>query len=97
VTREIFKARAELRKKSMPKPPPTPPSRPLLGRPCKCSTPEKLAAHRQAIARVYALYEQGVSIRGIHRRTGHSRNTIKKWLRGEMPKEVSEGELPSGC
>jgi hypothetical protein len=96
VTGEIYKARAELRKKSMPKPPPTPPSRPLLCRPRKKHPiPQKLAVHRTAIARVYALHKQGVSIRGIRRRTGHSRNTIKRWLRGEIPKEVSEGELPT--
>ena len=93
VTGEIYKARAELRK-DLPKPPPTPPCRPLLGRPRKCPKPEKLAAHRQAIARVYALHEQGVSIRGIRRRTGHSQNTITRWLRGEILKEISEGELP---
>ena len=95
VTGEIYKARATLRK-SVPKPPPTLPSRPLLGRPRKKHPiPEKLAAHRAAIARVYALHEQGVSVRGIRRLTGHSRNTIKRWLRGEIPKEISEGELPT--
>jgi hypothetical protein len=68
----------------------------LLGRPRKkCPSPQKLAAHRAAIARVYALHEQGVSIRGIRRRTGHSRNTIKRWLRGEIPKEIAEAELPT--
>ena len=93
VTAEIYKARGALRK-VVPKPPPTPPRRRLLGRPRKkCPSSEKLAAHRAAIARVLALHEQGVSIRGIRRRTGHSRNTIKRWLRGEIPKEVSEGEL----
>jgi hypothetical protein len=95
VTGEIYKAGAELRKKSVPKPPPTTPSKPLLGRPRKHPIPQKLAAHRTAIARVYALHEQGVSIRGIRRRTGHSRNTIKRWLRGEIPKEISEAELPT--
>ncbi len=94
VTGEVYKARAELRK-SLPKPPPTPPSKPLLGRPRKCPNPEKLAAHRTAIARVYTLHEQGVSIRGIRRLTGHSRNTIKRWLRGEIPEEISEPELPT--
>jgi transposase len=94
VTGEIYKARAALRK-SVPKPPPTFPQQRLLGRPRKCPIPEKLAAHRQAIARVYALHEQGVSIRGIRRRTGHSRNTIKRWLRGEIPKEIAGAELPT--
>jgi hypothetical protein len=94
VTGEIYKARAALRKRSVPKPPPTFPSRSLLGHPRK-KIPEKLAAHQAAIARVYVLHEQGVSIRGIRRRTGHSRNTIKRWLRGESPKEISEGELPT--
>jgi len=78
VTGEIYKARAALRK-SVPKPPPTPSGSRLLGRPRKKHpSPEKLLAHRAAIARVYALHEQGVSIRGIRRRTGHSRNTIKR-------------------
>jgi transposase len=95
LTGEIYKAQAALRNKSVPKAPPITPSKSLLGRPSKCPKPEKLAAHRAAIARVYALYEQGVSIRGIRRRTGHSRNTIKKWLRGEIPKEISFGELPT--
>jgi hypothetical protein len=94
VTGEVYKARAALRK-SVPKAPQTIPSKPLLGRPSKCPIPEKLAAHRVAIARVLTLHEQGVSIRGIRRRTGHSRNTIKRWLRGEMPKEIAEAELPT--
>jgi hypothetical protein len=95
VTAEIYKARGALRK-VVPKPPPTPPRRRLLGRPRKkCPSPEKLAAHRAAIARVFTLHEQGVSIRGIRRRTGHSRNTIKRWLRGEIPKEITEAELPT--
>jgi hypothetical protein len=34
----------------------------------------------------------GVSAR---RRTGHSRNTIKRWLRGEIPKEIAQAELPT--
>ena len=41
------------------------------------------------------LHEQGVSIRGIRRRTGHSRNTIKRWLRQEVPKEIAQVELPT--
>lgn len=95
VTGEIYKARAALRK-VVPKPPPTPSPRRLLGRPRKKHpSPEKLAAHRAAIARVYALHEQGVSIRGIRRRTGHSRNTIKRWLRGEIPKEIAQAEFPT--
>jgi transposase len=95
VTGEVYKARAALRK-SVPKPPPTPPSKRLIGRPRKKHPiPEKLAAHRAAIARVYALHEQGVSIRGIRRCTGHSRNTIKRWLRGEIPKEIAQAELPT--
>jgi hypothetical protein len=95
VTAEIYKARGALRK-VVPKPPPTPSPRRLLGRPRKkCPSPEKLAAHRAAIARVFALREQGVSIRGIRRRTGHSRNTIKRWLRGEIPKEIAQAELPT--
>lgn len=95
VTAEIYKARGALRK-VVPEPPPTPPRRRLLGRPRKkCPSPEKLAAHRAAIARVYALHEQGVPIRGIRRRTGHSRNTIKRWLRGVIPKEIAEAEFPT--
>lgn len=96
VTGEIYKARAALRK-VLPKPPPIPSTRRLLGRSPKkkCPSPQKRAAHRAAIARVYALHEQGVSIRGIRRRTGHSRNTIKRWLRGEIPKEIAQAEFPT--
>jgi hypothetical protein len=94
VTGEVYKARAALHK-SVPKAPQTIPSKPLLGRPSKCPIPEKLAAHRAAIARVLTLHEQGVSIRGIRRRTGHSRNTIKRWLRGEIPKEIAKAEFPT--
>jgi lambda repressor-like predicted transcriptional regulator len=95
VTAEIYKAREGLRK-VVPKPPMTPSRRGLLGRPRKkCPSPEKLGAHRAAIARVLTLHEQGVSIRGIRRRTGHSRNTIKRWLRGEIPKEIVQAELPT--
>jgi transposase len=95
VTGEIYKAMAALRKKSVPKPPPVSQPMSLKGLPRKHPLPEKLAAHRAAIARVFALYEQGVSIRGIRRQTGHSRNTIKRWLHGEIPKAVAGTELPS--
>jgi transposase-like protein len=95
VTAEIYKARGALRK-VVPKPPPASPPRRLLGRPRKkYPSPEKLAAHRAAIVRVYALHEQGVSIRGIRRCTGHSRNTIKRWLRGKIPKEIAQTEFPT--
>jgi lambda repressor-like predicted transcriptional regulator/transposase-like protein len=94
VTGEIYKAMAALRK-SVPKPPPVSQPMSLKGLPRKHPLPGKLAAHRAAIARVFALYEQGVSIRGIRRQTGHSRNTIKRWLRGEIPKAVAGTELPS--
>jgi lambda repressor-like predicted transcriptional regulator len=96
VTGEIYKAMAALRKKSVPKPPPVSGPMSLKGLPRKkCPLPEKLAAHRAAITRVFALYEQGVSIRGIRRQTGHSRNTIKRWLRGEIPNSIAKGQLPS--
>ncbi len=95
VTGEIYKAMAALRKKSVPKPPPVSQPMSLKGSPRKHPLPEKLAAHRAAIARVFALHDQGVSIRGIRRQTGHSRNTIKRWLRGEIPKAVVGTELPS--
>jgi lambda repressor-like predicted transcriptional regulator len=94
VTGEIYKALMALRK-SVPKPPPVSQPISLKGLPGKYPLPEKLAAHRAAIARVFALYEQGVSIRGIRRQTGHSRNTIKRWLRGEIPKVIAKAELPS--
>jgi len=94
VTAEIYKALMALRK-SVPKPPPVTQQMSLRGLPRKYPLPEKLAAHRAAIARVYALYEQGVSIRGIRRRTGHSRNTIKRWLKGEIPRSISQAELPT--
>jgi hypothetical protein len=94
VTAEIYKAVMALRK-SIPKPPPVTQQVSLRGLPRKYPLPEKLAAHRAAIARVYALHEQGVSIRGIRRRTGHSRNTIKRWLKGEIPSSISQAELPT--
>jgi hypothetical protein len=94
VTAEVYKAIMALRK-SVPKPPPVTQQVSLRGLPRKYPLPEKLAAHRAAIARVYALYEQGVSIRGIRRRTGHSRNTIKRWLKGEIPRSISQAELPT--
>ena len=94
VTGEIYKAVVALRK-SIPKPPPVSQRVSLKGLPRKYPLPEKLAAHRAAIARVYALHEQGVSIRGIRRRTGHSRNTIKRWLKGEIPRVISQSEVPT--
>jgi hypothetical protein len=94
VTSEIYKAIMALRR-TVPKPPPVTQRMSLRGLPRKYPLPEKLAAHRAAIARVYALYEQGVSIRGIRRRTGHSRNTIKRWLNGEIPRVIAEAELPT--
>jgi hypothetical protein len=93
VTAEIYKAVMALRK-GIPKPPPVTQRMSLRGLPRKYPLPEKLAAHRAAIARVYALHEQGVSIRGIRRRTGHSRNTIKRWLKGEIPRSITQAELP---
>jgi hypothetical protein len=33
-------------------------------------------------------------MRAISRRTGHSRNTVKKWLEGDAPKRVVEAEVP---
>lgn len=95
VIAEIYKAMAALRKKSTPKPPPVTQARSLKGVPPKYPLPEKLAAHRAAIARVLALHNQGVSIRGIRRQTGHSRNTIKRWLCGQIPKNVAKGQLPT--
>lgn len=94
VTAEIYKAVMALRK-SVPKPPPVTQRVSLRGLPRKYPLPEKLAAHRAAIARVYALHEQGISIRGIRRRTGHSRNTIKRWLKGEIPRAITQAELPT--
>jgi len=77
VTSEICKAIMALRR-SAPEPPPVTQRMSLRGLPRKYPLPEKLAVHRAAIARVYTLHDQGVSIRGIRRRTGHSRNTIKR-------------------
>ena len=94
VTAQIYKAVMALRK-SVPKPPPVTQRVSLRGLPRKYPLPEKLAAHKAAIARVYALHEQGVSIRGIRRRTGHSRNTIKRWLKGEIPSSISQAEFPT--
>jgi transposase-like protein len=82
VTGEIYKAMRTLRKKELPQPPASfaGPKKTLKGAPGKQPSPEKLALYQQAIARVFALKEQGVSIREIRRQTGHSRNTIKRWL-----------------
>jgi lambda repressor-like predicted transcriptional regulator len=96
VTGEIYKAMATLRKKGVPEPPPVQPKRTLRGLPGKHPSPEKVAFHQQAIARVFALREKGISIREIRRQTGHSRNTIKKWLSGQVPRIITETQLPVG-
>jgi transposase-like protein/lambda repressor-like predicted transcriptional regulator len=96
VTGEIYKAMRALRKKEIPQPPPIRPKRTLKGLPGKNPSPEKLAFYQQAIARVFALKEQGNSMREIHRQTGHSRNTIKKWLSGRAPRVITETQLPAG-
>lgn len=96
VSGEIYKAMATLRKKGIPEPPPVRPKRTLKGLLGKHPSPEKLAFHQQAIARVFALRERGISIREIRRQTGHSRNTIKKWLSGQAPRVITETQLPTG-
>lgn len=96
VTGEIYKAIATLRKKEIPKPPPVKPERTLKGMPGNNPSTEKLAFYQQAIARVFALKEQGIAIREIRRQTGHSRNTIKRWLSGGAPKVITETGLPDG-
>lgn len=95
-TGEVYKAVAALRKKEVPQPPPVRPERTLKGLPGKNPSTEKLAFYQQAINRVFALKEQGNSIREIRRQTGHSRNTIKKWLKGDAPRIITETELPDG-
>jgi len=44
------------------------------------------------------LARQGESIRQISRRTGLSRNTVAKWLHGEVdgPPKYRRGEQPNG-
>lgn len=96
VTGEIYKAIATLRKKEIPQPPPVRPKRTLKGLAGNNPSTEKLAFYQQAIARVFALKEQGISIREIRRQTGHSRNTIKRWLSGGAPRVITETELPDG-
>jgi transposase len=96
VTSQIYKAVTSLRKEDVPKPPRIRSKRTLRGLPGKNPSAEKLALHQQAIGRVFTLKEQGASIREIRRQTGHSRNTIKKWLEGKAPKIVTETELPDG-
>jgi lambda repressor-like predicted transcriptional regulator len=96
VTGEIYKAVAALRKKGVPEPPPVRPKRTLKGLPGKNPSPEKVAFYQQAIAQVFSLREQGVSIQEIRRQTGHSRNTIKKWLSGGAPRIITETQLPAG-
>lgn len=96
VTGEIYKAVSTLRKKEIPQPPPVQPKKTLKGAPGKQPSPEKLAFYQQAIARVFALKKQGASIREIRRQTGHSRNTIKRWLSGEAPRVITETQLPGG-
>jgi lambda repressor-like predicted transcriptional regulator len=96
VTGEVYKAMASLRKKEIPQPPPVRPKRTLKGLPGKNPSTDKVAFYQQAIARVFALKEQGVSIRQIRRQTGHSRNTIKRWLSGGAPRVITETQLPAG-
>lgn len=96
VTSEIYKALRALRKEGVPKPPPVRSKRTLKGTPGKNPFPERLAVYQQAISGVFALKEQGNSIREIRRQTGHSRNTIKRWLKGEAPKAITETRLPDG-
>lgn len=96
VTGEIYKAMRTLRKKEIPQPPPVQPKKTLKGAPGKQPSPEKLAFYQQAIARVFSLKEQGISIREIRRQTGHSRNTIKRWLAGGAPRVITETQLPAG-
>ncbi|MCA1837585.1 MAG: hypothetical protein LC674_02050, partial [Actinobacteria bacterium] len=93
VTEAVFKAVAAVRK-SLPKQPSTGRRGHRLGRPRKHPHPEQIAAFRGAIARVFALRQEGLSMRAISRRTGHSRNTVKKWLEGDAPKRVVEAEVP---
>jgi lambda repressor-like predicted transcriptional regulator/transposase-like protein len=96
VTSQIYKAVTTLRKEDVPKPPPIQSKQTLRGLPGKNPSPEKLALHQQAISRVFALKEQGASIRQISSQTGHSRNTIKKWLEGKAPRIITETQLPAG-
>jgi transposase len=96
VTGEIYKAIATLLKKEIPKPPPVRPKRTLKGLAGNNPSLEKLAFYQQAISRVFVLKEQGNSIREIRRQTGHSRNTIKRWLSGGAPRVITETELPDG-
>jgi transposase len=96
LTSEVYKAVAALRKKEVPQPPPVQPKRTLKGLAGKNPSPRKLAFYKQAIGRVFALKEQGNSIREIRRQTGHSRNTIKKWLSGGVPRVITETRLPDG-
>jgi lambda repressor-like predicted transcriptional regulator/transposase-like protein len=96
VTGAVFKAVGAVRK-SLPKQPSTGGGGRRgnrLGRPRKHPHPEQITAYRGAIARVFALRQEGLSMRAISRRTGHSRNTVKKWLKGEAPKRVIEAEVP---
>jgi hypothetical protein len=70
---------------------PTPPKiHRRRGRPPKATaapagTEETSAAadHRACVARVQRLKRDGCSIRAIVRQTGHSRNTVRRWLRAE--------------
>lgn len=96
VTGEVYKAIATLRKKEIPEPPPVRPRRTLKGLAGNNPSTKKLAFYQQAISRVFALKEQGNSIREISRQTGHSRNTIKRWLSGGAPKVITETQLPDG-
>lgn len=54
---------------------------------------------RACVAEVHDLKRGGLSIRGIVRRTGHSRNTVRRWLREEplAAPTVPVGGLSSAC
>jgi transposase/transposase-like protein len=113
VTKAVMKAINSVRR-SLPHPPPVPGTRgggPLRDRPPSDNPNDPATQHwywRQAqrrarIAWVHELAQQGMSQRAIARKTGHKRDTIRRWL-GQpvpplpegMPAELSElASLPA--
>jgi len=93
VTKAVLQVAADVRA-SLPEPPRI---RRRLGRPPKsrstgsddagCHTDDGRAG---CIRAVHALKRAGVPIRGIVRQTGHSRNTVRQWLR-EPAEPLAEG------
>lgn len=76
---------------------PKQPALPRKGKGGQLKTKTSLDAAKRAerIAIIFALHKKGTSLRQIVRKTGHSINTVRSWLRGtvSIPKELLEVNL----